>query len=54
VVCTEWPEFRQLDLERLKGIVTLPIIVDGRNLLDQEMVAQAGFSYLPTGRPPAA
>jgi UDPglucose 6-dehydrogenase len=52
VVCTEWPEFRQLDLERLKGIVTLPIIVDGRNLLDPEMVAQAGFTYFPTGRPP--
>jgi UDPglucose 6-dehydrogenase len=52
VVCTEWPEFRRLDFERLKGVVTLPIIVDGRNLLDPEMVAQAGFTYLPTGRPP--
>lgn len=52
VVCTEWPEYAGLDLVRLKGIVTLPVIVDGRNLLDGEAVAQAGFSYLPTGRPP--
>ena len=53
VVCTEWPEFAELDLVRLKGIVTLPIIVDGRNLLDEAEVVEAGFSYIPTGRPPA-
>ncbi len=52
VVATEWPEFTDLDLVRLKGIVTLPIIVDGRNLLDEEDVVEAGFSYIPTGRPP--
>ncbi|HEX2178830.1 MAG TPA: UDP-glucose/GDP-mannose dehydrogenase family protein [Actinomycetota bacterium] len=53
VVCTDWPQFRDLDLVRLKGIVTLPIIVDGRNLLDSDRVVEAGFSYIPTGRPPA-
>jgi UDPglucose 6-dehydrogenase len=53
VLCTEWPEFKDLDLVRLKGIVTLPIIVDGRNLLDETEVVEAGFSYIPTGRPPA-
>lgn len=53
VVCTEWPEYSELDLVRLKGIVTLPIIVDGRNLLDEAEVVEAGFSYIPTGRPPA-
>lgn len=53
VVCTEWPEFSDLDLVRLKGIVTLPIIVDGRNLLNEADVVEAGFSYIPTGRPPA-
>ncbi len=52
VICTEWPEFKDLDLVRLKGIVTLPIIVDGRNLLNEEAVVGAGFSYIPTGRPP--
>ena len=53
VICTDWPEFRDLDLVRLKGIVTLPIIVDGRNLLSADSVVEAGFSYLPTGRPAA-
>lgn len=52
VIATEWPEFKDLDLVRLKGIVTLPIIVDGRNLLVEKEVVEAGFSYIPTGRPP--
>jgi UDPglucose 6-dehydrogenase len=51
VVCTEWPEFLELDLGRLKGTLTRPIIVDCRNLFDPEMVDEAGFTYVPTGRP---
>jgi len=51
VVATDWPEFKDLDLPRLKGVMTHPIIVDARNLLDPEAVADAGFTYIPTGRP---
>lgn len=51
VVCTEWPEFRGLDLVRIKGVMAHPIVVDGRNIFDLEVMAQAGFTYLPTGRP---
>jgi UDPglucose 6-dehydrogenase len=52
VVGTEWPQFAELDLARLKGVMTHPVIVDGRNLLDPEVVADAGFTYIPVGRPP--
>jgi UDPglucose 6-dehydrogenase len=51
VVCTEWPEFAHLDLVRLKGTLTVPILVDGRNLFDAQAAREAGFSYFPTGRP---
>ena len=51
VLCTEWPEFAALDLSRLKGMATIPILVDARNLFDPAAVADAGFAYLPTGRP---
>src|SRR6266436_4752824 len=34
VVCTEWDEFRQLDLEKLRAVMAQPIMVDGRNLFD--------------------
>lgn len=51
VICTDWTEFAEIDLPRLKGIMTLPVIVDGRNMLEPQQAASAGFTYLPTGRP---
>jgi UDPglucose 6-dehydrogenase len=52
VICTEWPEFLDLDLARLKGVMAQPVIVDGRNLLDEQIVREAGFQYVPVGRRP--
>lgn len=51
VVCTEWPEFATLDLARLHGTMTYPLVVDGRNVFDSDSMVAAGFSYYPTGRP---
>ncbi|MFN2390104.1 MAG: UDP-glucose/GDP-mannose dehydrogenase family protein [Actinomycetota bacterium] len=51
VLCTEWDEFRLLDLERLKAAMAHPVLVDGRNLLDPEVMVGAGFTYIPMGRP---
>jgi UDPglucose 6-dehydrogenase len=53
VLCTEWDEFASLDLERLKEVMVYPIVVDGRNFLDEGRMKMAGFSYIPTGRPGA-
>ena len=50
VVCTEWPEFLNLDPERLKAVMAQPAIVDGRNLLDTSAFSTAGFHVWPTGR----
>jgi UDPglucose 6-dehydrogenase len=52
VLCTEWPEFRTLDLDRLRSVMAYPLIVDGRNVWDPAAVNAAGFAYFPTGRPP--
>jgi UDPglucose 6-dehydrogenase len=54
VLCTEWDEFADLDMARLKEVMEFPVIVDGRNFLDAERLHIAGFSYYPTGRPPIA
>jgi UDPglucose 6-dehydrogenase len=51
VVCTEWDEFRALDLERLKEAMAHPVLVDGRNLFDPEAMTRHGFAYYPIGRP---
>lgn len=51
VVCTDWPEYRELDLERLRSLAAYPILVDGRNALDPDRAEAAGLMYLPVGRP---
>ena len=51
VVCTAWDELRDLDLERLGERMTARNLVDGRNLLDGQAVAAAGFTYRAMGRP---
>ncbi|MGH2686703.1 MAG: UDP binding domain-containing protein, partial [Actinomycetota bacterium] len=51
VIATEWPEFRDLDPERMHRAMEFPIVVDGRNLMDGAALAAAGFIYVPTGRP---
>ncbi len=50
VVCTEWNEFKQLNLERLKQVMRQPIIVDGRNIYDPLLLARLGFHYRGMGR----
>ncbi|HEU4527175.1 MAG TPA: UDP-glucose/GDP-mannose dehydrogenase family protein [Actinomycetota bacterium] len=52
VVATEWPEFGDLDLGRLRDLMAYPVIVDGRNALDADAAAAAGFTYYAMGRPP--
>lgn len=51
VICTEWPEFRDLDLKRLKEKMAYPLMVDGRNMFRPDEMESAGFSYYSTGRP---
>jgi UDPglucose 6-dehydrogenase len=51
LILTDWPEFARLDLPRLKSAMTYPIIIDGRNLYDPEVMAAAGFVYSSVGRP---
>jgi len=53
VICTAWPEFAALDLVRLKGVMAMPVLVDGRNVFDHRAMERLGFTYLPTGRPSA-
>ena len=51
VICTAWPEFRELDLGRLGELMAFRNLVDGRNLLDAAAVTRAGFTYRAMGRP---
>lgn len=50
VVATEWPQFKKLDLERARKVMTHPIMFDGRNLFDVEEMERLGFIYKSIGR----
>jgi len=50
VVLTEWNEFRELNLEKIKASMKQPCIVDGRNIYDPKAVKKAGFEYTGIGR----
>lgn len=50
IVCTEWNEFKHLDLLRIKEAMGQPVVVDGRNIYDPAQMAEIGFSYLGVGR----
>jgi UDPglucose 6-dehydrogenase len=50
LILTEWKEFMELDLARIRTLLRHPIIVDGRNLFDPRRVSEAGFFYYSVGR----
>ncbi|GAO01382.1 UDP-glucose/GDP-mannose dehydrogenase family protein [Anaeromyxobacter sp. PSR-1] len=50
LLVTEWNEFRQPDLGRLKQLMAQPVLFDGRNVWDAAKVRAAGFTYYGVGR----
>ena len=50
VIMTEWNEFRELDLARLKSLMKKPNIVDARNVYDPRKMRELGFGYVGIGR----
>ncbi len=50
LLVTEWNEFRQPDLARLKRIMRSPVLLDGRNVWDAAKIRAAGFTYYGVGR----
>jgi len=50
VVVTEWNQFRNLDLEKLKTLMKGDLFFDFRNIYDPQRVKQSGFKYFGVGR----
>ena len=50
VIVTEWPEFRELDLKKIKDLMRVPVIIDGRNIFDKKKMYELGFNYISVGR----
>jgi len=50
VICTEWDEFKNLDLQKIKELMVTPIIFDGRNIFNPAKMKELGFRYYGVGR----
>ena len=50
VVVTDWNEFKQLDLERIRDLMREPVVFDGRNIYDPAVMCRLGFRYRSIGR----
>ncbi len=50
LLLTEWDEFKNLDFNKIKGLMKTPVIVDGRNMFDSEKLMAMGFMYMEVGR----
>ncbi|HMD30944.1 MAG TPA: UDP-glucose/GDP-mannose dehydrogenase family protein [Candidatus Acidoferrales bacterium] len=51
LLLTEWPEFKEIDWQRVHGQMLRPLVLDGRNLLDPKKMRDLGFEYHSIGRP---
>ena len=50
LILTEWEEFRQLDWNRIRGLMARPLVIDGRNLLEPKAMMERGFEYYGFGQ----
>lgn len=50
IIATEWKDFTNADFEKARKLMHVPVIFDGRNLLNPENAAHAGFEYHSVGR----
>jgi UDPglucose 6-dehydrogenase len=51
LLVTDWNEFKQLDMARIKGLMANPLLIDGRNIYDPVLLRRLGFEYHGIGRP---
>ena len=50
LILTEWNEFKELDLKKIKSLMKTPLIIDGRNIYNPEDIKKEGFAYISVGR----
>ncbi len=52
LLVTEWNEFRMPDWKKIKSMLNIPVVFDGRNIYDMDEMEENGFDYFSIGRPP--
>lgn len=52
LILSDWKEFAEVDLARLKRVLRFPIVIDGRNMFAPRRMKEMGFNYISMGRRP--
>jgi UDPglucose 6-dehydrogenase len=50
-LCTDWPQYYNLPFRKIAATMNVPLIFDGRNCLNRDVMRENGFQYYPMGRP---
>ncbi len=50
IIITDWPQFKELDLIRIKKLLKKPVIIDGRNIFNINKIKKMGFNYTGIGQ----
>ena len=50
ITVTEWSQFKTPDFEKIKKMLSKPLIFDGRNIYSLEQIKKFGFTYFSVGR----
>ena len=50
IICTEWNNYRRPNFDRIKQLLTKPLVFDGRNIFESARMATLGFTYYSVGR----
>ena len=49
IIVTNWDDFKSPDYKRMKSLLKIPVIFDGRNIYDKSILNKAGFDYFGIG-----
>jgi UDPglucose 6-dehydrogenase len=50
IIATEWEQFKQADLAKIKNALKTPTLFDGRNIYESAKMLSQGFTYISIGR----
>lgn len=50
IILTEWNEFKDMNLSKLKDLMKSPVVIDGRNVYEPKKLRRLGFEYIGVGR----
>lgn len=49
IICTEWGDFKKIDVRNIKNLLNTPLVIDGRNIFCPRAMSDVDIDYYPIG-----